>query len=114
VTTRTRAATKLRPHAGSTATYARGCRCHRCQVAYRSYRQAQRDAMCERRAPDEHGRLRSTHPDAVHGVYSTYRHYMCRCLACTEAERVFQCAYRSRRRRNELTSLRLRGVGVEA
>lgn len=43
--------------------------------------------MRERRAKG------SVPPDVTHGTYSTYANYLCRCEACTEANREYHREY---------------------
>jgi hypothetical protein len=72
------------PAHGSVPGYQRGCRCERCQEAWRGYHSALRAHRRERRTEDADGNLVAPE-HLAHGTESTYINHLCRCPECKAA-----------------------------
>lgn len=101
--------TPLRPDQhGTPSGYARGCRCTRCASAHNAYRRRQVDEL-RVYLVEVDGRMVTTAETLHgHGHYVTYRTYSCRCVPCTDANRVRARRYRHQSNANQLRLERLR------
>jgi len=77
--------------------YSHGCRCGPCRrlharkvATLRARRRADRTLI--------NGRLVAVEPTVVHGLYSTYINWSCRCPECTTAQRDRRIAVANQRR----------------